>query len=1218
MMVRIAYFTAVTNSMNGFKSASRNLLEELPEIEILAVDSVDLRDPSQDTLRNEFIDFVGTADICIIRLMGGLNSFPVWEDIQHNKKADIFIVPAGSAAAQAAAAKNTITGKAADTLAQYAIHGGVENYRNLLKFIYNKYRGGAVKPLPVNPPALLPGQGIYHPDYPFPVDPSKYFAKELSPDKPTAGIWFHRGNWVNGNTGIIDSIIRECGKRGLNVIPLFVDMGSGPKGSLPPDKTAEQFFLDAQGKCLIDVHINLMMFSLSRGKAVQSGPKSPGPEELWFFAKHKIPVLQGILSNEDESRWKDSLTGLNPVTITLAMALPELDGNITTVPVGFKERSSRDPETGARTVIHAGEPDRIRQLVSLAANWAFLSRIPTEEKRVAILFHNHPPRNDTIGGAYLLDSPASVCALVQAMEREGYLIDGFPPDGDTLMRVIKSGLTNDSSWLDQTQIAERAADIFSRELFSQYFTALSDHVKEETGRFSGPPREDFYIPGKVFGNIFVGIQPGRKDLHDPDNPADYKYIAYYWWIRHVWKAHAVIHVGRHGSVEWLYGKGAGLSRDCYTDVALGDIPHLYIYVVNAPGEGVQAKRRGDACLVDHNVPVMDKSELYGEMAELENLLDEYDEARRNDPGKAPRLLEMVREKYRETDLREDVPVDSGRFPAMLRDRLDEIKNTQVRDGLHILGISPKGKQMIRFLAALTTVGSPQEKSLLEELGRMYPESGPDELHTIHLELLRKFGERNFNPDFSEPVCRGVLRDCSESILQIMKHIGLVLVPGLTGAGREIRSLLDGLAGRGVPTGPSGAPTRGCLEVLPTGKNFYTLDPRVIPSPAAWETGQRLAESLIDRYKEEHGKVPEHLGIVLWAGPNMRTRGDDIAEVLYLLGVRPVWNKKSGWVTDVEVIPLSELRRPRIDVTCKISGLFRDSLPNVIDLIDKAVCSVAFLEEPKEMNFVAAHVREELDTYLAEGLEREAAEKESLFRVFGVKPGGYGSGVNKLIDSGEWQDRDELGKRYIQWGGWAYAPGMMGVERKETFSRRLTTMNVTVKNQDHRESDFMDSDDWYDYHGGMIAAVRYVSGKSPAAYMGDSSKPKEIKTRSPGEEAKLVFRTRILNPKWITAMKRHGYKGALDVSRSLDNAFGWDAVAEVVEDWMYDRFAETYALDRETREWIEQVNPDALRNLIERLFEAHARGMWRVDEEMLEKLKELYAGNEKKLEEIYDS
>ena len=422
-----------------------------------------------------------------------------------------------------------------------------------------------------------------------------------------------------------------------------------------------------------------------------------------------------------------------------------------------------------------------------------------------------------------------------------------------------------------------------------------------------------------------------------------------------------------------------------------------------------------------------------------------------------------------------------------------------------------------------------------------------------------------------------------------------------GADREMDSLLAGLAGKAVPAGISGAPTRGGIDALPTGKNFYSLDPRILPSKTAWETGKRLADSLLDRYRSEYGDYPANLGIVLWCGPAMRTRGDDIAEVLYLMGVKPVWNGSNGWVTDLSVISLEELGRPRVDVTCKISGLFRDALPAVIALIDKAVRLVALLDEPTEMNPLAA-----------------AHPPGGLYRVFGPPPGAYGAGVNKLIDTGKWQSREDLADRYLAWGGYAYTPEKMGVEAKREFRQRLASLDGAVKNQDHRESDFMDSDDWYDYHGGMIAASGRFGGRAPASYMGDSSSPGNIKTRSTGEEAKLVFRTRILNPKWIDAMKRHGYKGALDVSRTLDNAFGWDAVNDVVEDWMYDRFAEAYALDRETREWLEQVNPDSLHHLLERMFEAEGRGMWQANEKILEQLKDLYLESEKKLEDYHDS
>jgi cobaltochelatase CobN len=484
--------------------------------------------------------------------------------------------------------------------------------------------------------------------------------------------------------------------------------------------------------------------------------------------------------------------------------------------------------------------------------------------------------------------------------------------------------------------------------------------------------------------------------------------------------------------------------------------------------------------------------------------------------------------------------------ARLERYLDDLRGATVRSGLHVLGQAPAGEQ---------------REGLLDAMARLAPAAE-----------------------------RGALRRRLDGLLD--------RTPG------EIESVLAALGGGYVPAGPSGSPSRGMWNVLPTGRNFYAVDPQAIPSPAAWETGRRLADALLERYLREQGRFPETVGLVVWGTAAMRTHGDDVAQALALLGVRPRWQPETGRVTGVEVVPLADLGRPRVDVTLHLSGFFRDAFPHLVALLDRAVRLVAELDEPEEDNRVAAHVRRDLGR-----LGRAAA-----FRLFGSKPGCYGAGLLPLIDTRHWETADDLARAYLAWGAYAYGAGVEGEPQPEAFRARLAAVDVAQKNQDNRGHDLFDSDDYFQYHGGMVAAVRALRGGPPAAYFGDSADPERPQVRTLHEEARRVFRTRVAHPRWLAAMRRHGYKGAMEMAASLDYLFGYDATAGVAADWMYARLAERYVLDREQATFFRRSNPWALRDVAGRLLEAADRGMWeRPDPQTLDALRRVFLAVEGDLE-----
>ncbi len=842
----------------------------------------------------------------------------------------------------------------------------------------------------------------------------------------------------------------------------------------------------------------------------------------------------------------------------------------------------------------------------MAVNWGRLRRIPNSEKKVAIIFHNYPPRNDRIGCAFGLDSAASVWNILRDLQKAGYVLEALPQDGQELIENIIKRVTNDRRWCRAEQMAALAVDGVTPEEYAVWFknfpAAVQDQMNSDWGK---APGEVFnyggrlLIPGIINGNIFIGLQPPRgfgedpaKIYHSPDAAPPHHYLAYYRWLRDDFKADAVMHIGKHGSLEWLPGKSVGLSAGCYPDLAISDLPNIYPYIINNPGEGTQAKRRSYACIIDHLIPVMTNADSYDELAALEVQLEDYYQAKTLDPNKLPHLRKLIWEKVVLADLDKDLAVnqetalaDFDQFLEDLHGYLSELKDTQIRDGLHIFGEPPLDGRLVEMLVALTRLANGPVPSLrqataealgydydelLAERGKLNLSLGKtggqllDEINVLVLKMMAELSQKDFNPEEIPAVCRQYLNRTAESVEQALCYAAITLVEKLNGTTDELANTLSALSGGYTPPGPSGAPTRGMADILPTGRNFYSVDPQAIPSPAAWKVGVSLGDALLARYLADEGKYPESIGMIIWGSGTMRTKGDDIAEVLYLMGIKPVWEEKSGRVKGLKVISLEELGHPRIDVTLRVSGFFRDAFPNLVALLDEAVEMTADRAEKDDDNYLAKHVRQETEENIRAGLDKETAREYAGFRIFGCRPGAYGAGVSNVIEAKNWQDEKDLGEVYVTWGGYAYSRKSYGKTVPEVFRKRLSKLDLTVKNEDTREYDFLDSDDFYSFHGGMIAAVKAFKGKLPQSYSGDSSDPDRVKMRSTEEETKHIFRSRVLNPKWIAGMQRHGYKGAGDMSALVDNIFGWDATAEVMEDWMYERLAKTYALDKKCR------------------------------------------------------
>ena len=1246
--VKIAYVTTQEASdVFPLISALKELIRQHGEVAEVAVRSgEDLKDVDQ---WEEFEHFARSCHIAIFNLHGGKKSLSSFDELVQSLQDSSVSIYAQSASNEPEIELmklSTVDNAVYRKVSQYLDYGGRKNFYSLILYLANYFIGSNYE---FSEPARPIWEGIYHPDFDHVPTLKEYLQSKCVAGRPTVGLWFYQSLWQAGNTLFIDRLIEEIERQGANVIPVFLhaakDVERGTKGA---EWVVENLFMK-DGRPIIDVLISTLMFSLSikpwEGSDTGEGQEVARSEE-WFIKRLNVPVLKAIVTYNTLAEWNESLQGCSPMDISMGIAMPEFDGMMITVPVAARERTDIDPLTGARVIRFEPLPERTNKIVRLSLNWAKLRHIPNSQKKVAIIFHNYPPRDDRIGTAFGLDSPVSVLNIMKAMDDAGYTIERMPENGQALIEDVKSRLTLDRRWRSPEELAKRAIDSVTEGDYKDWFEQLPVAVQEKmTSAWGEAPgklfvhKKNLIIPGVINGNIFIGLQPSRGFLedpaaiyHSPDHPIPHHYYAYYRWIRDVFRADLVMHIGKHGSLEWLPGKSVGLSDSCFPDIAISDLPNIYPYIINNPGEGTQAKRRSYCCIIDHLVPVMHNADAYDEMAELEVMLADYYQAASEDPSKLPTQKKMIWDKVCEAKLDHDLEIeeeeafsDFDKFLEKLHEYLHEMADTQIRDGLHILGEPPEGSRLDEFLVALTRLANGQvpslRQSLAEAMGYDYDYlldnrgkivSGSktcgqviDDLNSLALRLVSGLHEQGFAVGTIPELVEEILGKRNPKIEKVLDYIATTLAPNIDATVDELSAILCASDGGFVSPGPSGAPTRGMADILPTGRNFYSVDPQAIPSQAAWKVGVAQADALLERYLEDEGCYPESLGMVIWGSPTMRTKGDDIAEVLCLMGVRPVWEERSGRVTGIELIPIEELQRPRIDVMLRISGFFRDAFPNIVHLVDRAVELVAEQKEPPEQNFLAKHVSADISEKTAAGIDGEQAKTLACYRIFGCRPGAYGAGVSDAIDSKNWKDEKDLAEIYVKWGGYAYGRKNFGATVPDEFRRRLSRLDLTVKNEDTREYDMLDGDDFYSYHGGMIAAVKALKGELPRSYCGDSSDPDRVKTRSTVEETKHIFRARILNPKWIESMKRHGYKGAGDIARMVDIAFGWDATAEVLEDWMYEELANKYALDKDMQEWLKKVNPHALQNIAERLLEAVERGMWQATEEMKEELRDVY-------------
>ncbi len=1185
------------------------------------------------------------ADLVVLRLLGGRKAWP--DGVAALRAAGKPLVALGGEAAPDAelmALSTVPAGVAAEALG-YLREGGPENLRELARFLSDTLlltgEGFA-------PPRPMPGYGIHQLPGPQPAG------------GPVVAVIFYRAHELAGNTAFVDTLCAALAERGATPLPVFC-------GSL---RSAGDGGADAGFADLLRPAGAVITTVLAAGGSAAADASAEGDWDAGLLARLDVPVLQGLCLTSSRAQWEASNAALAPIDAAMQVAIPEFDGRLVTVPFSFKEEG---PDGIPR---YAADPERAARLAGIAVRQARLANTQNSDKRVAIMLSSYPTKHARIGNAVGLDTPASAVALLRAMRDAGYdLGDGFPEDGDTLIHALIAAGGHDTEWLTEEQLRAAPARL-PLAAYRRYFSDLPNELPSSIQSHWGAPPGSLYTDeesGDIvlaclrFGHVVLMIQPPRgfgenpvAIYHDPDLPPSHHYLAAYRWLAHDFGADAIVHLGKHGTLEWLPGKGLGLSAGCAPDAVLEDMPMVYPFIVNDPGEGTQAKRRAHAVIVDHLVPPMARADTYGEMAKLEQLLDEYATVAALDPDKLPALRAQIWSLIEAAHLHADLGVEAepgsaefDQFVLHIDGYLCEVKDAAIKDGLHILGAAPAGEALVNLV--LVILRAPQLWSarwgalpgLRAALGLTEGETAPRAEADHHEQTARALVEAiaatNWDATRAAEVASSIITTAIASgapatptpvlsavsgarapetadkaqspsssasqvtqVTRVLEFACTELVPRLNATAGEIAAVLHALDGGYVPAGPSGSPTRGLVNVLPTGRNFYSVDPKAIPSRNSFRTGLALADSLLARHLADEGEYPRCVGLTVWGTSAMRTQGDDIAEVLALIGCRPEWDEGSRRVTGVAIVPLAELGRPRIDVTLRISGFFRDAFPHVIALLDDAIAAVAALEEPLESNYVRAHA-------LADSA-RHGDWRRATTRIFGSKPGAYGAGLLPLIDARNWRDDGDLAEVYAVWGGFAYGRGLDGVNARPDMESAFRRIAVAAKNVDTREHDIADSDDYFQYHGGMVAMVRSLTGRNPAAYIGDSAVPDAPRTRTLAEETRRVFRSRVVNPRWIAAMRRHGYKGAFELAATVDYLFGYDATAGVVPDWMYEQLAASYVFDEETQSFMRQSNPWALRGISERLLEAASRGLWESpDAKTLDQLRQVYLDMEGDLE-----
>ena len=1124
----------------------------------------------------------------------------------------------------------------------YYLLGGEENLRNLVRFLASL----AGLKLSYGEPKEVPMHGIYHPRYGLFTNLSKYLSTYPYSSRPLVGILFWRGAWLYGDLSPIAELVEALENEGLGAVPVFT-YGRDYMTGLGHERsdTVREFFI-RDGKPVIEVLISLISFGIT---------------DVKNLTELNVPIIAPVRSYYRSLReWRESPQGIDYLTQVYGVILPELVGAIEPILISGT-RNYRGYKVSEVYVEH------VKYIARRVRKWVELRRKPKKDVRIAIVLINPPCKgleaNVAVGMG--LDVPESVVRFLHRLKEEGYYVGNeIPKSGEELVRLILlRKAISEFRWTSVEDIVRSggAVDFISLEEYMRWFNELPEDLRRKVIKDWGHPKDvlegrvdkelvgmvykgKFVVPGLIFGNVFITPQPkfgcagprcdGRvcRVLHDPTITPPHQWFAVYRWITRKFRADVVIHFGTHGYLEFRPGKGVGLSPSCVPEATIDDVPHLYIYVVSNPMEGVIAKRRSYAVLVDHLYPPITMADV---LDELDELLNQYARARSlGDEARRRKIYEMILEKARSGNIRLRNPANEEETIEEIHRYVDLVRGTQINLGLHIFGNPPQDpRRLAEYVVtamAYDTRTTPSIKRVLAEyVGLNYDYLRKNPLRLTNgvpnrelIKILHKVAintlERVLRGDNAEVAVNEELikvglkpRGNASKVMEILKTARDVALR-IRECAVETEGLLKGLGGGYIEPGPSGSLTRGKFEVLPTGRNFYAVDPRALPTKAAWSLGVEAAKKLLEEYRRRHGKYPESVGQVLWSIDGLKADGEQLAQILYLLGVKPIW--RGDVVAGLEVIPLEELGRPRIDVVVRVSGIVRDTLPNYIYLIDEAVKKVVTLNEPPEMNYVRKHYIEYVTQLMKLGRSFSEARKLARYRVFCSPPGAYGAGVNLAVEASAWRSVDDLAKVWVKWSGYAYGRDRYGVEAHEALVLSLKHVEVINRNHISDEHDLTNCCSYFAHHGGFKAAVKALTGREVDLIQVDTRDVTNVKVVNVKDEVERIVRAKLLNDAWIKEMMKHGYRGASEFSKKILHLYGWHAVADVVEDWVFNEVARKYVLNEGMRNWFERHNPYALEEIVRRLLEAAERGLWRPQKDLLNKLREIYSEVEGILEE----
>jgi cobaltochelatase CobN len=1131
------------------------------------------------------------------------------------------------------------------TVYRYILFNGAENFREMLKFLASTLFSVE---LSYSPPKETAWEGIVHPEWggPF-ANTQEYLDSYPLRNRPLVAVLFPRSNWVSGNMEVERLLIEALEKQDLGVLPVFFySFKDGNLGNLGGEDVIRKFLLRSDGTCRTELIVKLTVFFLGQKRGDNSETQAESGVSL--LKELNVPLINPVISYyKDRARWREDPDGLGQ-QVAWSIALPEFEGVIEPVVVGAGNGVSNPEEE-----MYEALPDRIERLARRISRWVGLRRKPNSQKKVAFVLHNNPCASveATVGAGAHLDTLESVAQMLWRMKEQGYEVNPLESGKALIEEILEKKAVSEFRWTTTEEIAARGGSLEQLEngKYLKWFDELPEATRDRMiEAWGNPPGEEkdgipaaMVLDGKIlvtglrFGNAVVCVQPKRgcagarcdgqvcKILHDPAVPPPHQYVATYKWLSREFGADVMIHVGTHGNLEFLPGKSTGLSSGCFPDIGVDEMPHLYIYNADNPPEGTTAKRRSCAALVDHMQTVMVQGELYGDLDEIERLLFEYEKIKKLEPAKAHTLSHMIEDRLKAGNLMpmlkvpEDAPFDEVVRAA--HETLSLLKNSYIPKGMHVFGKLPADERFSEFIYAVVRYeNSPESlrgvvwklmekdhefKSMEEALQKDLVDRRAKEICTAYLgrgESLAGIFETHF----------GELRDFESIIGDIQARIDDVRTRVLQSD--EAAALLNGMNGGYIPPGPSGIITRGRPDILPTGRNFYSLDPHKVPSCAGWEVGIKLAQITIDKFLREEGAYPENIAFYWQCTDIMWSDGEGMAQMMFLLGVRPVW-QTNGRIGKFEIIPLEELGRPRIDITVRVSGITRDNFAPLIELIDEAVLAVARLDEPADLNFVRKHLLAQIRE-TGGSVENEQDFRRAAYRLFSSMPGVYQAGTQLAVYASAWKDEKDLSDIFLYWNGYAYGKGVFGEPAHKPFSMNLKTVDLTFSKTVTDEYDLLGCCCYFGTHGGLINAAKVLSGKEIKTYYGDTREQGEVRVRELADEIRRVVRTKLLNPKWIEGMKEHGYKGAGEISKRIGRVYGWEATSREVDDWIFDDISRTFLMDEENRKFFEENNPYALEETARRLIEASERGLWDPAPDVRDALKRIYVEIEGWIEE----